>query len=198
MDTSKGMALALAIAGVGLLACEQPTHEERVAELRSQYEAELNSFVTREVPQEVDPVTPVPGEETGDEAIDETDTEATDEADDEAMEGEEGIVEEDLLPPRTDVILDIVVRHSAPEMLPGITLDVSHADADEVEKDHFRIWVETSGLAKGETLQVNETFEDVDFEEGDRFFVEVRHSIPPEERSEYWEFSEAESPESQE
>lgn len=182
MDTSKGMALALAIAGVGLLACEQPTHEERIAELRSQYEAELNSFVTREVPQEADLETPVPGEETADEA----------------MEGEEGIIEEDLLPPRIDVILDVIVRHSAREMLPGITLDVSHADAEEVEKNHFRIWVDTSGLAKGETLQVNETFEDVDFEEGDRFFVEVRHSVPPEERSEYWEFSEAESRESQE
>ena len=201
MRRTKAAALILAMIATGLVACEQPTHEERVAELRGRYDAELNGFAVREVPAVVDVETVTPGEGEGAPAADEAAEEVMEEdagvVDVAGEEGEAGEGEEmaEEVPMQKDVILDIVVRHDAPEMLPGLTLDVSHADAQEVEKEHYRIWVDTATLAKGESLQVNETLEDVDFQEGDRFFVEVRRDVPPAERSEYREYAQTESPE---
>jgi hypothetical protein len=178
------------------MACEQPTHEERVTELRAKYEASLNGFAVRETPVAMDLETvPGEGEAATDEALDEVAAEETGAVD---VAGEEGEMEAgEAMEPmmRYDVILDIVVRHTSDEMLPGITLDLSHADAAGVEKEHRRLWVDTSDLAKGDSLQVNETLEDVDYDEGDGFHVEVRRPIPAAERGEYRELAPGGSPE---
>ena len=187
---------ALSVLALGLMACEQPTHEERVTELRAKYEASLNGFAVRETPVAMDLETvPGEGEAATDEALDEVAAEETGAVD---VAGEEGEMETgEAMEPmmRYDVILDIVVRHTSNEMLPAITLDLSHADVAGVEKEHRRLWVDTSDLAKGDSLQVNETLEDVDYEEGDGFHVEVRRPIPPAERGEYRELARGGSPE---
>jgi hypothetical protein len=106
-----------------------------------------------------------------------------------AMEGEE-VVEE--MPMRQDVMLDVVLyKQSGDERLPGLTLDVYQVDAEEKDKASYRIWVDTSRLNKGSRQAVSYVLEDVDFEEGDKFFVEVRPNVPPEVRGQYQEFADA-------
>ncbi|MDX1632737.1 MAG: hypothetical protein R3234_12780 [Thermoanaerobaculia bacterium] len=200
-----GALLALALVGAWSIGCEQKSHEERVSQLRSKYTAELNGFVVREIPEMVDVevVDAEDGEGEAEEAVEEAAEEALDrEAGVEDVTGEDQEAGTDVVPEETleeevqkNVILDIMVRHTSSEMLPGITVDVSQADAEGNEKASYKIWVDTSDLPMGTPQQVNEILEDVDYEEGDGFFVEVRHPVPPEKRDEYREFSEVESPE---
>lgn len=199
-----GTLLALALVVLWTNGCEQKSHEERVSELRSRYSAELNGFVVREVPEVVDVEVVDPEQETS-EALEETEEAAEEVLDQtegvEDVTGEEGEAGTDLIPEdaieevQKDVILDVMVRHRASEMLPGVTLDVSQADAEGNEKATYKVWVDTSDLPMGTPQQVNEILEDVDYQEGDGFFVEIRHPVPPEERGEYREFSSGESPE---
>jgi hypothetical protein len=170
-------ALALAVLAVG---CAKKSPEEQVAELRAGYEAELNGFIVKSEPV----AAPEPMTEGGAE-------EAAPEAAGAAAEGEGGLETPDVeeLPVTSDVVLDIVVRTKNDEQLPGITLDVSQASAQGAEKNHWRIWVETSSLRKGPGTQISHVLEDVDYEQGDGFFVEVRQPVPPAERGEYKEFS---------
>lgn len=195
IGTTTALALVVMLAAA-LTACKQLSHAERVAKLRDRYEATLNGFAVRETPVAVDVETVSPeGEEAtaADEAVEETVAAETGAMD---VTDEEGEMAEPAEPEmRHDVILDIVVRHDADEPLPGITLDVSHADASGTEKAHHRIWVDTSDLVKGDSLQVNHTLEDVDYTEGDGFYVEVRKPVPPSEQGEYAEFSNGGSPE---
>lgn len=188
---TKPAALLLAAAvALGLAACEPLPPEEQVAELRGDYTAELNSFNVRETPMV---------EESGMEVGDETEMTDLDTADEAgaaaepaiepAIEGEE-VVEE--MPMRQDVMLDIVLyKQSGDERLPGLTLDVSQVDAEENDKASYRIWVDTSRLNKGSRRAVSYVLEDVDFEEGDKFAVEVRPNVPPEVRDQYQEFADA-------
>lgn len=89
---------------------------------------------------------------------------------------------------RTDVILDILVSTRGQEYLPGITLDVEHVDEERRAKDRRTLWVDTTGLVRGAGTQITHVLENVDWEVGDGFFVEVRTPIPAEERSGYREF----------
>ena len=89
---------------------------------------------------------------------------------------------------RTDVILDILVSTTGQKYLPGVTLDVEHVDESRREKDRRTLWVDTSSLVRGGGIQVTHALENVDWEAGDGFFVEVRTPIPAEERADYREF----------
>lgn len=147
--------------------------------LRDNYSAELNSFVVQEQPAAVfDDVQTVEGDEDG-EAGDEQET----------GDGQEAETQP-AVPPSKNVLLDISLRHEGAGKLSGVTLDISQADASGEEKDHWRVYVDTSGLAVEK--QITHTLEDVDYTEGDGFHVEVRSHVPPEERDEYQEFSQTE------
>lgn len=175
----------LLVALVMVSACESKSPEEHTADLRSRYTAQLNSFVVESVPLEPDlSQDMVEGEVAG-----ETAGEAAEPvAEEEGEEGEEGM-EEELVPTRQDVLLDILIQSRSLEPLAGLTLDVSQADSAGAEKAHYRIWVDTSSVVKGRGHQILHRIEDIDYEEGDGFHVEVRHPVAPEERSEYREFS---------
>lgn len=195
MRKTSALSLTLALAAAALLggACAQPSPEERVAELRSNYEATLQNFVVREEPL-VDEAPLAEGEEA-----------AAEEPADEAAGAEDGeeIVEE--VPVRQDVMLDILVRHSNNENLPGLTVEVAQLGEGAAEqmtweeiqssperKATWRIYLDTSAIGRGQGNSVVYTLEDVDgVEPGDRFVVTVRDSVPPEERGEYRELSEA-------
>jgi hypothetical protein len=89
---------------------------------------------------------------------------------------------------RTDAVLDIRVSSAGQEQLPGVTLDIEHLDAERRSKDRRRLWVETAALAPGESTQVTHILENVVWETGDAYTVEVRRGISSAERSAYREF----------
>jgi hypothetical protein len=89
----------------------------------------------------------------------------------------------------TDVVLDMLISTTSQEYLPGITIDLQHVDAERKEKDRRTLWVDTSGLIRGGGAQVTHVLENVDYETGDGFFVEVRTPVPPEDRASYREFA---------
>ena len=121
--------------------------------------------------------------------------EVTDEGVEEATE--EGVIEEEAIDPMADievsqkVRLDVLIQHRSDERLPGITVDISMIDSSEVEKGHWRVWFDTSEVTQATVTQFTHLLEDVGYEEGDGFFLEVRHPVPVEERSEYRDFSTA-------
>ena len=164
-------------------ACAQKSGPERVEELRARYDVRLNGFVVREVPgaatlPEEAPLAEAtpgpspaasPGSPAGDGAV-------------------PPVQPNDLTGAKRDVVLDLLVHHDAPEALPGITVDISQAGPDEVEKAHFRAWLDTSRIARGQSAQLSHVLEQIDFTAGDRFAVEVVSPVPPEQRGEYREF----------
>lgn len=187
----------LALMTLIAVACSPPTGAERVAEMRGRYTAEVRNFVPREVPLVSE------GSEAGAEGA-EAEGEPDDAAaEDAAMDDGEGIEEETIVPTRTDVLLDILIRNENRENLPGLTLDVvllpAGGDEEMTESDllaaaerSWRIYVDSSTIGRGPGTSVTHTLEDVPgFEEGDRFAAFVRHPVPAGERGEYREFAEA-------
>lgn len=180
----------VAVTLVGLVACQPQSPEERVSELRSEYEAVLNSFAVQETPM-VEESGMEMAEGGADAAMEEGMAEgAPEEAAAEGDAAGEEIVEE--VPVRQDVMLDVVLRkEGSTDTLPGITLDVYQQGVDGSEKASYRFYVETDRLNKGSRQAISHVLEDVDYEEGDGFAVEVRQPVPPELYGEYKEFSDA-------
>jgi len=155
---------AVLFLGLALTACGPSSPAEKTAQKRSLYKARLNGFVVEE-----EPIIEAP--------IGEIDAPAEEEADFEPVAISQR------------VLLDILIQHDSNEKLPGVTVDISMAAADGQEKDHWRVWFDTSDIEKANVTQFTHILEDVSYEEGDGFFVEVRQAIPEEERSEYKEFA---------
>ena len=152
-------------------ACTPKSHEEKVAAERARYSATLNGFVVREEVVAAEPV--------GDES-------ESDPASGEMVEGEEG---DEMVEPEVaqNVLVDILVRHDSNDPLPGVTVDISQVDANEIEKGRWLFWVDTEGLAKATPIQISHVLESVSYEEGDGFFAEVR-PVAEGERGDYAEF----------
>lgn len=172
------------LGGVALLllavftACAGKSPEERLVENRSRYTAELNGFYIEETPLI---------QETVEEAAEEGDASAADEgAGDTETDAEAGAAD---VPVVQNAHLDILVKHDSFEKLPGVTLDISMVDAGQNEKAHWRVWVDTADVERANPTQYSHVLEDIDYEEGDGFHVEVRHPVPEAERGEYREFS---------
>ena len=163
-------------AAIALSACVARSPEEKVAWLRSLYKATVNpgGFIVQEEPMEEAELAP---------------EEALGALEGEAVEGEEGEEPVEATPVEQKILLDILIQHDSPEKLPGITVDISMVDASEQEKGHWRVWFDTSKIPKATPTQFTHILEGVAYEEGDGFNVEVRDDVPPEERSEYREFS---------
>lgn len=156
---------------------------EQVAEIRSGYSAELNSWVVdqRPAPQAM----PAPETEAPEE--DAPPVEGT--GDGGAAPEAESAAEAEV-PVRQDVILDILVSHESRDSLPGITVDVTQVDAEENAKNVWRVYLDTGDILPGPGTQLTHRLEGVDVAPGDGFHVEVRHPVPAAERGEYREFQE--------
>ena len=160
-----------------IVGCAPKSPEEQVAQIRSLYSARLNGFILEEEPvvtevPELEAVEIVEGEEPPAE---------------EAVEAAvEPIIETEV---NQRVRLDILIQHRSDERLPGVTVDISMVDANQTEKGHWRVWFDTAEVTKATVTQFTHILEDVGYEEGDGFYVEIRQPIPAEERSEYREFS---------
>jgi len=172
-----------AVAVLMLAGCATKSPEEKVEANRGRYTAELNGFFVRQEPvaPAMDEEMPVEGEMVAD-AVAET-TAAGEEGAEMAPQEVEPV---DL---KQDVTLDILIRHESFEKLPGITIDIAMQDAAGQEKGHWTMWADTADLEKGTHLQLTHVLEDLPYEEGDGFFVEVRTPIPADERGDYPEFS---------
>lgn len=192
-------ALVLALVALTLTACAQKSPEERVAEARTKYKVALNAFL----PQDPEPVI---DEDMTEDAMPEEGAEASETAvaaevaaaavaaeGEEGEEGEEGMAEEseEMTSSGRDVFFDLIVQFDGPESLPGITVEITHADPFEKEKASFRHYLETGTMVKSETKQVSFTVPGLDFVDGDLFSVDVRAHVPAEERGEYREFAES-------
>lgn len=185
-------ALAILVAG-----CGPQSPEERVAAARAQYIVDLKGWMPQE-PEPVDVMEEALIQEG--EAIAEAAeasamaAEATAEAVEEyAEEGEEGIeegVEEETGPRTVDVLFDIIVRfNGSGTSLPGITAEVIHSDPLDEEKATYRAYIDTAGMAKGESRQLDFVLEGLEVEEGDGFAVDLVEGVPA-DLGEYREFSE--------
>lgn len=175
-------ALFLVVSTFALVGCQQLTPEEEVAQKRSQYTVELNSWFVKEPPPE----------EIVEEAVEETAEEIQEEQLEETTPADEvEIVEPEEPEPQTIFFDLIVLWDGRGEPLPGITVEVSHVGADGEEKGSWPEWLEIPDIVKGSTKQVSFEREGVIFEEGDQFAVTLESSVPPEERDRYREFATA-------
>ena len=175
------IALLLPLVASVLAGCSAKSPEERVAELRSNYRAQLLGFIVDAEPM----VAELPEEVAGAEEPAEVDLNT------DSAEGASLAIVEPEVPVRQIVRLDILLQHDSPEKLPGITLDVEMVDSNKVRKNSWKFWVDTSELPKATGTQFVHQLDDVDYVEGDGFDVEVRSQVPAEERGEYREFSAA-------
>ena len=167
----------LATAVVVSTACSSKSPEEKIAQIRSLYKARLNGFIIEEEP--------LPVELAETEVVD---------VEDQATDVVEAIEEEIVAEPppvRQRARLDLLIQHDSYDRLPGVTVDISMANSAGEEKGHWRVWFDTADVGKATVTQFTHILEDISYEEGDGFFAEIRNPIPPEERSEYREFSEA-------
>ncbi len=170
---------AFVVLSVYLVGCAPKSPEEKVAQLRSRYKARLNGFIVQREPVEE--------MSAALEEVPETPIEAA-----EGLEAEEvAEVESMTAPVGQKILLDVLIQHDSTERLPGLTVDVSMVDPGKQEKEHWRVWFDTSGMAKATPTQFTHILEGVAYEEGDGFSAEVRHPVPAEERSEYREFASA-------
>lgn len=175
--------LALCLAAACSGAPDDPA--ERIDQIRARYEAKLNGFAVDQVPVADEVEMAAMGEEGEAMAPDEGGEDG-----DETMEATEAPAE---VPVRQDVLLDILLSHESREPLPGITVDIEHVgpEPDRAVKGSYRAYLDSSDLHRGVGMQISYRLEDVDYQEGDGFHVEVRHPIPPGERGEYREFQES-------
>lgn len=173
--------LCLAAAAVGFACASEPEDPaERVSEIRSRYSAQLNGFVVHQVPEApAEPPMEAPGEAAA--------PVADDEAGGPEVEGAEVLA---AVPVSQAVTLDVLVSRDGREALSGLTLDVTQADAEDREKASWKIYLDVADVERGSGTQIAYRLEDVEYEEGDGFHVEVRHPVPAAERGEYREFQE--------
>lgn len=164
-----------------LLAACGGSPEEKVARLRGMYSARLNSFL---VQAQLAPEPEIFTEE-GAEPMVPDEGMAEGEGEDEMLEPMEAE------PAHPNILLDILIQHDSPELLAGITVDISMADSAGNEKGAWKVWFDTANVRKANITQYSHVLEDVPYVEGDGFFAEVRHPVPTEERGEYSEFSSA-------
>jgi hypothetical protein len=145
-----------------LAACAAGDPGARVEELRTRHTATLQGFVVRQQPAEaLNAAAP-------------------------AAEGESLVAPP---PAVSDVVLDLTLRRDSDERLSGITLEVGLVDPRGKEKEHYRIWIATPTLERGTAAPVSYALEDVAYQAGDVFVVEVRAPVPAAERALYREFA---------
>lgn len=92
---------------------------------------------------------------------------------------------------KQEILLDVLVSFDGREPLEGITLDLSMADGAGREKARRALWTDVSGLERGGSRQLTLVVDDLPYQAGDGFWIEVRSPVPEAERSGYRELAEA-------
>lgn len=162
------------------------TIEEQIAEARAQYTVTLEDvWIEDEVPVEDDQdsgaaeaVAVAEEAAVGEEAVDS----------EEAAEGEEDEIASSG-PRSQNVLFELVVLFRGRKALDGITVDITHVDEFEEEKNTHLQYIDTAGMTSGETRQVDFELEGLMVEDGDAFSVTLSSGIPA-DLSNYREFAE--------
>ena len=195
-------AVALILMLLAAVACGPGSPEEAVTQARAQYSVELNTWFPK-VAEEPVAEEGVEGEAAegeaaeGEAAEEATEGEAAEgeategeAAEGEAAEGEGEATEAEAAPTKTTIMFDLIVLFSGSDPLPGITIDISHADSAGTEKSAWRKHLEIPNIVKAETKQIS--FEaEVDFVEGDQFSVNLLKYVDPANYAEYPEYASA-------
>jgi len=87
-----------------------------------------------------------------------------------------------------DILVDVLLRNDGQGSLSTITLDFTMENGAGVEKAHRRVTVDCAGVGPGGS-QISVTLKGLPYESGDRFWVEVRSTVPASDRGEYPEFA---------
>lgn len=89
-----------------------------------------------------------------------------------------------------DVELRIQVQHDSPVALAALTVEVQllGPEGDDVERQHYRVLLDTSSIAAGPGSEVRSLLREVPYEPGERFHVFVRPEVPARERALYAEY----------
>ncbi len=167
--------------------CLSKSDEEYVAQLRAEYVVELNNWTVVNSHNN--------GQDGGQASASMREESATATATASATAApaaeEEEIYDEDAGqgPEPRDVLFDLVVLFRGRKSLPGITVDISHKQSNEEEKEKYQVYVETDGMVNGETQQVETVLEGLVLEDDDDFSVDLVEGVPA-DLSKYREFSE--------
>ena len=162
--------------------------EEEIAEARSHYSAEINGMAVQSTPMEPAAGAGMAQEGEGAEEGAAGAQEAAGAAEDEGAEEMEMAAEPEV---RQDVILDILVsKEGRGEPLDRLTVDIEQVDESQQVKETWKAYLDVSDVHRGPGTQITHRLENVDYQEGDGFFAEVRHPVPAEERGAYREFRE--------
>ncbi len=188
----RSIALAFAaLVVLAALACGQPkSHEEQVAELRSEYTAELNGFAIKQQPTAEAPEGEMAQEGMGSAEGSQTGAQGP------ATQGGETVQAGDLSVPASppvhqSAILDLLVSRKGRQGLDHLTVDIGQEDRQGHEKAHWRAYLDVSSVLPGSGTQISYTLDDIDYQQGDKLYAEVRQPVPAPERGEYREFEES-------
>jgi len=169
--------LALASGLVTLGGCGGPGNRADVEGLRRHYRATLlGSMVLPTTPQE----TPAVNEQK-DHAPAPAGT---------GVGGAEGHGLIDTPSATSDIELRVQIQLDSPVKLASLTLEVQllGPDGDDVERQHYRVLVDTSAIEPGPGGEVRSVLREVPYAAGERFHVFVRPDVPQRERGLYSEF----------
>ena len=183
--------LAALLLMTSVVACGPGSPEEKVTQTRAQYSVQLNSWFPKIEEPVAEPEAEM-GEDMAAEAASDDAPAEGEAAEGETMDAEEaGMADsEPAAPSTTTIFFDLIVLFSGQEPLPGITVDITHADADGNEKGTWRRFLDIPNIVKSETKQID--FEDDrEFVEGDQFSVQLLKQVDPANYSEYSEYASA-------
>ncbi len=183
-STPRALILVAAIALL-LGACTPADPIAAVAAARADYEVQLSGWIAR--PPEPPPVVETPDPEA---PADEAEGDPLD-ADQEGADPMEVEAVEEADPRTITVLFDLLVLFSGSDPLPGLTVDITHADPSGAEKAVRQHYIEVANLARGSTNQVAIELDGWDLADGDAFSIDVRQVVSDAERSAYREFQEA-------
>lgn len=186
-STPRALGLVAVIA-LALTGCGPADPIAEVAAARGDYEVRLSGWIVRQPEPEaavMETPDPAAGEATG-----EPQDQAAEEASSAEGAGEEAM-EAEADPRLISVLFDILVLFSGSQPLPGLTVDITHADSGGNEKAVRQHYIEVGGLVRGSTNQVAIELDGWDLADGDAFSIEVRHGLSDAERAGYREFQEA-------
>jgi cytoskeletal protein RodZ len=90
--------------------------------------------------------------------------------------------------PVNDIELALEVRVDDAQGLPGLTVEVALTDRAGVEKEHYRVWLDTSAVRPGAPAKVAYILKEVPYTPGDLLTAAVRPDVPKAERAMYKEY----------
>ncbi|MEM8931812.1 MAG: hypothetical protein AAGE94_11600 [Acidobacteriota bacterium] len=185
------LALTVSLLTIG---CQPKSPEQQVADARSRYVVELQSFFAKvDETEAADPAADAMDAEAGEAGEADPAAEAAEVADGEAAEGEATDGEAEVVEPEpqpTTIFFDLMVFLDGPTALPGLTVEITRLGLDGAEKDVWLRYVELPKMIKGETQQVSFEEDVMDFADGEGFSVNLQSVVPAERQGEYREFAE--------